>query len=107
MEFNLQEILTQIAQIPQEEELPQMTDAEIKATYNYFNKKFANFTFKFKAPVEKIVLICDVLPLTELTVPELFKMQKSLRQQGGLAHWITLEIYYADKNAVSYMSFDH
>ena len=70
-------------------------------------KRFGAFTFKFEEKVEKIVLICELFSYNiELSVTELFDLQKRVKRLGGLAHWITLEIY-TNKNAVSYLSFDH
>ena len=71
-------------------------------------KKFTNFTFKFADRVEKIELTCECLNYSVyLSVTELFDLQKRVKQLGGLAHCITLGIYYVNKNAVDYLSFNH
>ena len=70
-------------------------------------KRFTSFTFKFQDKVRKIVLICELFNFNiELTVTELFDLQKRVKRVGGLAHWITLEIEYVQQNT-EYLSFDH
>ena len=96
MEYNHQEHTTE-----------SMSTKEMKRVFNYFNKKFATFTFNFAKKVKHIYLISDVEPYCEqLSVKELFELQRELRQLGGLANWITLEIHFVN-GTFSYMSFDH
>lgn len=109
MQYNLQEILYEVALSCQDNSpIEPMTEEELKKEYNYFNKKFSTFTFKFAKKVDYISLLCDIEPYTcqDLSVKQLFELQKELRRIGGLANWITLEIHFADET-FSYMSFDH
>ena len=83
------------------------TQFEIKKAYNYFNHSFGSFTFKFAKPVEFIELTrVTSFELVELSVQELFALQRDIRRAGGLNEWIILKIYFAD-GAQSFMSFDH
>ena len=107
MQFNLQEILNEVAKNYQEHTIEPMTEKEMKKEYNYFNKKFTTFTFKFTKKVDSISLLSDIEPYCQdMSVKQLFEFQKELRRLGGLTTWITLEIHFADKT-FSYMSFDH
>ena len=84
-----------------------MTKKEMKRLFNYFNKRFATYTFNFTKNVKYILLFSDVEPYcVKLSVTKLFELQRELRRLGGLTTWITLEIHFDDET-FSYMSFDH
>ena len=81
--------------------------AQIKAAYNYFDHTFGTFKFNFAVPVDHIELtVVSTLEMVEMSVREMFAVQRNLRRTDGLNEWIILKIYYAN-GAQSFMSFDH
>ena len=108
MQYNLQEILNEVALKYKDSTVEPMTEKEMKKKYKYFKQKFTTFTFNFAKRVKCIILLCDVEEYNcqELSVHQLYKLQKELKLNGDLTFWITLEIHFTDK-AISYMSFDH
>lgn len=81
--------------------------AQIKAAYHYFKHSFSTFKFNFTATVDHIELtVVSTLEMVEMSVKEMFGVQKELRRTTGLGEWIILKIYYTN-GAQSFMSFDH
>ena len=81
--------------------------AQFKATFNYFNHTFGTFRFNFAIPMDHIELtVVSTLKIVEMSVREMFDVQRKLRGTDGLDEWIILKLYYAN-GAQSFMSFDH